>query len=408
MKSRIFSMMKARVNEAEFGSQLAMYYRKPFLKTLFSGRKALTHGFIGQVGACFIAYWATGDIAYAAFAMLAALVLAFRQVQFALYDRRSAYLMSDASTEDEINRWYLWYIAASSMTSCVVGSLTGYSIVFHPGTWATAIPLALTLGTMVAVVGRNFGNGVNVTMIVLCSFVPCITAFLYLAIVGEQYFIGLGGAALLLPFMMATRDMARAVKEQLNEALTSKQEADLLREQFYNAVTNMPNGLVMVERDGSIKFANGPAKKMFGVPDGINVDGMPIESLFAVGKRRTLSADDRAAFKNSIYKLFDGTSHTEKLIFSEDFQVEFTIRQEASDKMNLRLHKEDGFVLVCEDVTMRVIAEQKVRYSANYDGLSDIPNRSHMRHLVEEAKSLRTRGKNLNIALGLEESAGLA
>nr|WP_250808624.1 GGDEF domain-containing phosphodiesterase [Neorhizobium tomejilense] len=397
MNLKIFSMMRARAGEAEFGNELAMYYRKPFLETLFSGRWALFHGFIGQVGACTIAYWATSDLFYLYYILLAAAVLLARQVQFTLYDRRSEHLLSDDSTEAEINRWYLWYITASSTTSSVVGCLTAYSVAVHPGTWATAIPLALTLGTMVAAVGRNYGNSMNVTMIVVCSFAPCIAAFLYHAFSSGNYVIGIGGACLLVPFMMATRDMARAVMLQLNGALTSKQEADILREQFYNAVSNMPNGLLMVEHDGRIKFANSPAKRMFGIPEDHKFGGEPLESIFKFGLQ--LGDEESVQFGSRLHNLFRGMSHSEVLKFSEDFQVEFTIKQETSDRINLRFHRQDGFVIVCEDVTKRIHTEQRVRYSANIDGLSDIPNRSHMRELVEEARTSRMKGRNLYMAL---------
>lgn len=403
-------MTRPRAGEAEFGSGLAMFYRKPFLSTLFSGRMALLHGFIGQIGACFIAYWNTGDLFYLGYMLFAAAVLVGRHVQFRIYDRRADYLMSDDSTEDEINQWYIYYITASSLTSSVVGILAGYSIFFHPESWASAIPLALTLGTMVAAVGRNYGNSVNVTMIVLCSFIPCIVAFVAYAFSSGNYVEGAGGALLLVPFMMATQSMARDVLRQLNSALTNQQAADIMREQFFNAVSNMPNGLIMVERDGRIKFTNGHAKDMFGIPhekvndpatgEQVSVDkGLPFESLFRFERGKNLSADEVANFKVRLQKLFDGDSISEILTFSEDYKVEFTIKKEISEKINLRLHKEDGFVIVCEDATERLRAEARVRYSANIDGLSDIPNRSHMRELVEEARLLKTKGKNLNMAL---------
>ena len=404
MNLNIFSMTRPRAEESALGGELAMFYRKPFLQTLFKGRNTLHHGYIGQAGACFIAFWNTGDWFYAWYSVFALAVLFARKVQFMLFDRREDYLMSDESTEDDINRWYFYYISASSLTSSVVGWLAAYSILMHPDSWASAIPLALTLGTMVAAVGRNYGNRTNVTMIVLCSFVPCIVAFSYYAVTTGHYVEGVGGALLLVPFMLATRSMAGDVLGQLDSALTSKQEADVLREQFFNAVSNMPNGLVMVERDGSIKFTNSHAREMFGIPeteDGSpSVErGMPFESLFRFEKGSHLADEEIVDFKKRLQKLFDGTSGSEILKFSDDYQIEFTIKQETSDKMNHRFHKEDGFVIVCENVTKRLRAEASVRYSANIDGLSDIPNRSHMRALVEEARVSKSKGRNLNIAL---------
>ncbi len=423
MQFNPLSILKKRFGKSGTEAEEALFFRKPSLETLFQGRSALFQGLIGQMGACLIAWDNTGDNFYLVYCLIAISVWLGRVVQFRAYDRASKHLMSDDSTESDINRWYFYYMTASSTTSLVVGCLAGYSIFFHPDSWAAAIPLALTLGTMVAAVGRNYGNGHNVLMIVMCSFVPCILAFVGYAFYSGDYTAGFGGAALLLPFMIATQTMARAVRKTLKDTIIAMDEADLSREKFYNAVSNMPNGLLMLEPNGTIKFSNGVAKSMFGVPDEVELAGKSIEDLFMHGARKgqseaellgllppsgniyefgngrvRLSSSDAIGFKERILKLLDGTSKTETLKFSDAFQIEFTIRQETSDTSH-RHHRQDGYVVVCEDVTERVHQQEKIRYSANIDGLSDIPNRSHMRELVEEARGIRAKSRGPNIAL---------
>ncbi|MBY3155334.1 EAL domain-containing protein [Rhizobium laguerreae] len=425
MYFNMVSIIRKRFGNAEAeAAEDAMFFRKPSLQPLFQGRSALFQGLIGQIGACMIAYADSNDNVYFVFCGIAVMVYLGRVVQFRAYDRVSAHLISEASTEAEIDQWYRYYMTASSMTSLLVGCLTGYSIYFHPGQWACSIPLALTLGTMVAAVGRNYANGHNVFMITMCSFLPCITAFLGFAAYSGKYFIGIGGAALLIPFMLATQAMAKAVRKTLKDTITAMEDADGLRQKFYNAVSNMPNGLLMLEPSGVIKFSNGVAKAMFGVPDNVELTGKSIEDLFMYGARKgsneaemlglpphggnvyelgnsrvRLSPADAVGFKERIFKLLDGTSKTETLKFSDAFQIEFTIRQETSDATSLHHNRHDGYVVVCEDVTERVRQQEKVRYSANIDGLSDIPNRSHMRELVEEAKNIRAKSRGPNIAL---------
>lgn len=423
MQFKILSILKKRFRNAEAEAEHELFFRKPSLETLFQGRSALFQGLIGQMGACLIAWHNTWDNFYLLYCAIAICVWLGRVGQFRAYDRCSKHLMSDESTEAEINRWYFYYMTASSMTSLVVGCLAGYSIFFHPDSWAAAIPLALTLGTMVAAVGRNYGNGHNVLMIVMCSFTPCILAFVGYAVYSHNYVAGLGGAALLIPFMLATQTMARAVRKTLKDNISAMVDADVSRQKFYNAVSNMPNGLLMLEPNGTIKFSNGVAKSMFGVPDEVELAGKSIEDLFMYGARKgeseaemlgllpragnvyefgngrvRLSSADAIGFKERILKLLDGTSKTETLKFSDAYQIEFTIRQETSDNSH-RHHRQDGYVVVCEDVTERVHQQEKIRYSANIDGLSDIPNRSHMRELVEEARGIRAKSRGPNIAL---------
>jgi diguanylate cyclase (GGDEF)-like protein len=402
----------------------ATVFRRASLQTLFQARSALLHGLVGQCGAAMLAYSNTGDISYFRFCGVAVLVYLGRLLQFRAYDRGvGQHLTSEDSSDEEIYRWYRYYMTASSTTSLLVGSLAGYSIFFHPNSWASAIPLALTLGTMVAAVGRNYGNGQNVLMIVMCSFLPCMAAFLAYGIHSGDYVIGIGGAALLVPFMTATQAMAKRVRKTLEDNVAAVEKAEGAQQKFFNAVSNMPNGLLMLEPSGDIKFSNGVAKAMFGVPAEVDLTGKSIEDLFMYGARKgaseeerlgilphidniypiignrvRLSPTDALGFKNRIFKLLDGTSNTETLKFSDAFQIEFTIRQETSDNTQ-RHHKHDGYVVVCEDVTERVRQEEKVRYSANIDGLSDIPNRSHMRDLVEEAKNIRSKQRGANIAL---------
>jgi len=402
MKPKFMSIFKGRTKAVPVEEDFQ--FRKPALETLFKGRSALAHGLAGQLGACGIAFSNTGDRNYLYWMGVAVAVFLGRQLHFRHYDKIASHLQSDRSTPEEIDRCYRGYMVASSTTSLIVGLLSGYSIYFHPGTWATAIPLALTLGTMVAAVGRNYGNSNNVTAIVLCSFIPSIIAFLGYAFYSGDFAVGLGGAICLLPFMAATRSMAAAVRgslaahvESRNDAERLKNSAQAVKDLLDNAVSNMPNGLLMLDPDGVITFSNNVAKTMFGVPDDTELVGRPIESLLILGNHRGLGEAKAVSFRERIFKLFDGTSHTEVLRVSDDFQVEFTVRQES--RATSPRGQGDGFVVVCEDVTTRVLQQEKIRKAANIDGLSDIPNRSHMRELVEEARSAKGKGKGPNIAL---------
>lgn len=423
VEMQFIQKLKSRVGlSKEVEIEQSLFFRRPSLETLFKGRMALFHGLFGQLGACALAWSNTRDPFYGVWCFVAITVWIGRNLQFWAYDRQSRYLMSDESTAEDLDRWYIYYMTATISTALVIGGLAGYSIYFHPNSWAAALPLALTLGTMVAAVGRNYGNSNNVTLIVIFTFMPCVFAFIAYGIETGDYPIGIGGAILLVPFMLATNSMAKAVRQTLKDTITSAVDAEITRQKFFNAVSNMPNGLLMLEANGVIKFSNGVAKSMFGVPEETDLTGKSIEDLFMYGTRKNLSeADavgfkermdnlfpfDRGArtseadaigFKHRIFKLLDGTSRTELLKFSDVFQIEFTIRQEAPGTGHF-LNKQDGFVVVCEDVTERIKQQEKIRYSANIDGLSDIPNRSHMRELVEEARTNKTKGKGPNIAL---------
>jgi diguanylate cyclase (GGDEF)-like protein len=386
--------------------ELERSYRKPFLDTLLhDSRNSLFHGLIGQTVSCWLFLVDTADPFYKYYIFVCGFVYLLRMANMKMYDLKRDYLMSPDSPDADIDRWYRIYMVFSCLTSSVVGWLGAYSIYYHPESWAAGVSLALTLGMMVAVVGRNYANALNVILMLICSFFPLQLAFFLYGLKSGNYVIGFGCSLLLIPFMSATRDMAKAVNKRYREGIASSRNSDLLSAMFFNAVSNMPNGLLLVTKSGEIKFANGVLATMFGLPERIKLQGKSVDRLFRVGiRRKTLSREKAAGIKASIDTMLAGASTREIFKLNDDLYIQFTVREQqfadlhlASDIESLRVSRDrpDGYVIVCEDVTQRIKSDEIIKYSANYDMLSEMPNRRHMRDLVLEAHASMGQGRQL-------------
>jgi diguanylate cyclase (GGDEF)-like protein len=381
---------KAVAKEAD----LPLSYRKPFLESLFTSRMAIVLGVVGQFGCTASAWWETGDRFYFWYLLAILGTLSVRYATMKAYDAVSDHLMSEAGTEAEVARWYNIYNAGASLTSFVIGFLTAYSIVMHAGAWPPTVTLGLAMGTMVAAVGRNYGSKRSVTMIILFSFVPIICGFLIYAIDSGNYLVGTTFGLLLIPFMLSTKQMAGEVHNRFRSQLDNMARAEVESDKFSNAVSSMPNGLIMLSRSGRIEFINDNVRNIFGMNTKTLVEGRSLLKLFDIGaKLHVFSPEQAEQFKGKIDRIMSGLSLRETFRFNDSLYVDFSLRQEEAEKM--RRGAKELIILVCEDVTQRVKSEEIIKYSANNDLLSGLPNRRHLVETVVKAHMSLSRRHNI-------------
>lgn len=359
---------------------------RTFLDSLHSSRTTLIHGMVGQCVSSFLFWVNTGDLFYLAMMVFAWMVWAGRMGYMKAYDHRKQYLMSRNSTARDLRRWNIHYMIGTGSTSVVVGGLAGYSVAVHPETWASGVSLALALGMMISVIGRNHGSTANVRMILAGVFTPIITALVYYGVT-TNLLLGLGFALLLVPFIISTKDMTFAVRQRFLEADRAFKNVDHLKQMFYDAISNMPDGLLIITRTGEVKFATKNARRLFEIPEDYNVHGKKIATLLeAAPRKRVFSRVQAAQCDLAIEGLLRGEALSEVVRLRDDLFVEFSIGRDEA-KVIRDTPDDDSFVMVCADVTDRIKSADRVAYLANYDMLSKMPNRRHMRELILEAHS---------------------
>lgn len=377
-----------------FGEDVAnIALERTFLDSLHSNRLTLLHGTIGQCLSSLLFWVNVGDLFYLGMAAFAWVVWVGRHGYMKAYDRHRIFLMS-AGTARDLRRWNLYYMIGTGATGLIIGGLASYSIAMHPQTWASGVSLALALGMMISVIGRNYGSTANVWLVLSLVFIPIIAALLYHGATTDPV-MGLGIALLLVPFALSTKSMTFAVRQRFLEADHAFKNVDRLKQMFYDAISNMPDGLLVVSHTGELRFATRNARNLFGISEDSVVEGKTVAELLEVGVRKgTFPPGQATRCELAIHGLLKGVSLSEVVRLRDDLFIEFSIGQDEA-KLLRDASDDDSFVMICADVTDRIKSADRVAYLANYDMLSGLPNRRHMRELIAEAHDAMTSGRNI-------------
>src|SRR5690606_8358370 len=219
------------------------------------------------------------------------------------------------------------------------------------------LSLAITIACMVGIVTRNFGLDRLLTVQLAIAVTLMISGII---LGGDPYHIILGG--LMLPMLISFRFLAADVREVLLNAVHSRVEASRLALELDTALDTMQHGLCMLDADGLIAVANDRAELVFAGFVGGKWTGRPFSALIsAAAARGTIP-------KRSAERLMD------------------TVRADRGGKVVLRLpdaqyievtvsSRQDRTVLLFEDITERVRAEERMNFMAHYDALTGLPNR---------------------------------
>ena len=347
-----------------------------FVRSLFGNRMTLAAGMVAHLTICALIFFKLKDPAYIVFGCVILAVWIVRQNLMVRFDRVD---FSDGDRK-KIALWEKRSIAGAGMTTLMLGLITGYSFLFVDDTFAQIAGLSVALSAMVSVVGRNFGTKINVYVVTLAACIPIMVS-LFLA--GTIYMVVLG--LLIVPLVATTISMATGVREFLYDNVLSRREIAIIADRFNAALNNMPHGLFMLDQNGRIVVANKMAAELLSINSREMLSNHRLEAVLRYSVRRGGVSVNRAAIiRRQLKSLIDGFASRALIKFSSELYLEFTARRR-SDK---------GVVLIFEDVTARIKAEEKIVYMARYDSLTGLSNRgyfseiveSHVRHLEDGQK----------------------
>jgi len=196
--------------------------------------------------------------------------------------------------------------------------------------------------------------------------------------------LGMIAGVLLLLGHLRNEERLRAAEKAQTQAEERERAAGALHTQqqrFDTAAQNMQQGLLMVGNDGNILVANRRFHELWGLPIDRIVPGTPYDQL--VGHvRGNVSQHDLEVIHNR---------RTEMIARN----VRSSFMWELSDGRTIAITHhpmEDGWLATYEDVTERRAAEAKIAHLAQYDALTDLPNRVLFRDALEHALSYSRRG----------------
>ena len=141
-----------------------------FVSSLFGNRMTLVAGVIVHVVA-FVAVAAKADAPlYYLLALAFLLTFVGRMLTFRQFDK----VEKQSLTRADIERWETFYVIGATSTAAILGIGSGYAIFILRDPFAELACIAVTMASMVSVVGRNYGSQRAIDLQTLACCLPMI------------------------------------------------------------------------------------------------------------------------------------------------------------------------------------------------------------------------------------------
>lgn len=274
----------------------------------------------------------------------------------------------DAEAAEHWENRALWggaLVALSHGIWCLVAIL----VVRDP--FAELAACTLSIAATVGMVARNFALDRLITLQTLALSMPLWVAML---LRGDIYHTML--AAMLLVLLVSFRKLAGDIRAILLAALHGRLEVSRLAGELDIAITTMAHGLCMLDDNGVITLTNQRANRTFALLGINNLVGRPFTHILEA------LAQSGQVPRTAIERLHDVIARhaSGKVLLALAPGVYFEITVSA---------RQSRCVLLFEDISDRVAAEERISFMAHHDTLTNLPNRSHFNHLATDELEAR-------------------
>ncbi len=195
--------------------------------------------------------------------------------------------------------------------------------------------------------------------------------------------IGFGAYIALRMFPLRVLDRTLGVLQDTQHSLAVQNE------RLDAAVNNMSQGLVMFDSSACLVVCNKRYLEMFGLSADMVKPGCTIREVL---DRRVetggFSADGVESYRTELLAAVAHGATFSKITKLPDGRIISIINQPMAD---------GGWVATHEDITERLIAEEKIRHLAHYDALTDLPNRVTFYERMETALSRQRRSETIAV-----------
>lgn len=160
---------------------------------------------------------------------------------------------------------------------------------------------------------------------------------------------------------LGTLEAAKAtIEERKKQLLVQNERLDA-------ALTNMSQGLCVFDANGKLVLFNRRVAEIYGLPIELIKPGMTTPELMAVafgqGSIADVDPQSTLALREVIARERKAGSMIERLTDGRSITLSFQPMPTG------------GFVVTFEDITQRLLAEEKIKHLAQFDALTDLPNR---------------------------------
>ncbi len=353
----------------------------PFVETLFRDGRTIAMGLTAHVLLALIVFWRTPEPVYLGVASALVLSGVLRFVSLHRF-RRAEKL----KTAEQAQRWENEYIVLACIQSLALGTFCFSALYLIPDQFAETAALSVTLATATAIAGRNYGSPRMVVILIVTLLGPIAAGFM---LKGGIYYFFLG--LLNIPFFFAIRTYAGTVRTVLSTAISEQRTAKRLAQRFDRALNTMPHGLIMLGSDGRIVVANGEAATLLSASGPESLVGRSLHALLLRAVAGGLLT--RVEIDYLEEQLNEG------LRGAKDCKILVSLANERHYEFSARAGSEELGVVTFEDVTNRVTTEEKMRFMAQFDNLTGLPNRGHFNEVVDELISSGDPNRNCALAV---------
>ncbi|OHV75501.1 bifunctional diguanylate cyclase/phosphodiesterase [Ensifer sp. LCM 4579] len=338
-----------------------------YVSSLYQHRRTLVIGMLSHAVAFLIVFLKSSDPFYLACAAAIAVAWCLRNLDMNRFDHQDF----SGANRAMIRSWENRYIVGGMGVTLTLGVACGYAVAVTREPFSELACVSVTLASMIALVGRNYGSE---RVVLLLSSSACVPIMIGLLTLRDPFMLVL--AVLILPFILATWMMASNLRGVLYENALAAREIRTIAGQFDAALNHMTHGLFMLDGDGRIVVANERASALLELGDRSELKGRRIGEVLTGGARRmALDAKKSDTIVRQIHSLIEGKRSRTLISISDDVFLEFSANR-----------REDGeIVLIFEDVTARVEAERQILQMARFDALTGLPSRAYFAELTRNA-----------------------
>ncbi|RWX79120.1 EAL domain-containing protein [Neorhizobium lilium] len=334
-----------------------------FVTSLFGNRGALIAGMAIYLLSCVFIYVDTGSRFFLFLIAAFIFVFFFRLYWFHRFDQ----VDRSRLTLPEIRAWETRYVYGAALTAVLLGISSGYAVAVLRETTAVFISIAVTMGAVVSVIGRNYGSGRAVAIQTVGCCLPVMVGCFFS---GNIALIGM--SLMLIPFGFTTQSMAKGVREFLSENMLAARQMVKLSGQLDLALSTTAHALIILDAEGRVQAINRRAYDLLSLDEKRDLKG----SLFLPALRESVFPPSPATL-DRIERLAGGASGKMILAFGTERSLEFSVSHQA----------DGGVVMIFEDVTDRVSAEERILHLVRYDALTGLPNRDYFGTLAAQRLS---------------------
>ncbi|KQN73708.1 EAL domain-containing protein [Devosia sp. Leaf64] len=337
------------------------------IRSLYADRLSMLLGAYGSALAAGVAALESRSAYLASIAVLFIIVGAVRHLDMRAF--------ADAELGDEDVETAIYWEGRATIGAAAIATVYGVwcllSFWVVDDAFAELTAASVSVSVLVGVAQRNFAIDRLMTIQVLLIAVPM---SLGLLLTGDIFYALL--TLLLLPFFVSLRKIAGNSRDVLLRAVHGRTTASALAVQLDTALDTLAHGLLMLDQNRLIEVANDSALEAFGIDEPADWLGCPLYELF--DHALETGALTSAAARRMLVLIETGASG------------KVLIGNRAGQYFEASISSRDAkVVLLFEDISDRIAAEERISHMARFDALTGLPNRAHFAELVEGALEAR-------------------